>query len=77
MVSRSGYCDKAGQNYHPEEIGFGGSDVYFDWNEEGWIMLFEWDKDNIQNVKRFLAMRKAGYPVFCPGIKEEMEGEEW
>lgn len=27
-------------HYHPEEMGFGGPDVWFEWNEMGWIMEF-------------------------------------
>ena len=27
-------------HYHPEEMGFGGPDVCFEWNEMGWIMEF-------------------------------------
>lgn len=66
--------------YHPEEMGFGGPEVYFDWNEDGWIMYFDWElyeRKNSKNIKRFLAMRKAGYPVFCPGMKEKFEKNKW
>ena len=59
--------------YHPEEMGFGGPTVYFDWDKNdlfaGWLMDMWWDKNSrekhTKNVKRFIAMRKAGYPVVC------------
>ncbi len=55
-------------HYHPEEMGFGGPDVWSEWNEMGWIMEFIPQKTypgretNI-DILRFLAMRRAGYPV--------------
>ncbi len=58
-------------HYHPEEMGFGGPYVSFEWNEEGWIMNFtgsnrDYDHKKNKDIHRFLAMRRAGYPVvYC------------
>jgi hypothetical protein len=54
--------------YHPEEMGFGGPYVYFIWEDDGWIMTFgkkecRDERDRNMNIHRFLAMRRAGYPV--------------
>ena len=57
--------------YHPEEMGFGGPYVRFLWDEEhledGWLLEMTWERQDKEkhalNVKRFIAMRKAGYPV--------------
>lgn len=54
--------------YHPEEMGFGGPYVRFIWEDDGWIMMFS-GKDHCDersinmDILRFLAMRRAGYPV--------------
>lgn len=56
-------------SYHPEEMGFGGPIVCFEWNDEGWIMTFvgKGKRHPVREVNmdmlRFLAMRRAGYPV--------------
>lgn len=53
--------------YHPEEMGFYGPYVRFEWDEEGWIMNYiarEYDgHDSNGDILRFIAMRRAGYPV--------------
>ncbi len=55
--------------YHPEEMGFGGPYVRFKWNEDGWIMFFIGksecysEREVNMDIHRFLAMRRAGYPV--------------
>jgi len=55
--------------YHPEEMGFGGPFVRFEWEDDGWIMRYHaepaWHHKNQKNkdIHRFLAMRRAGYPV--------------
>lgn len=56
--------------YHPEEMGFGGPYVRFIWEDDGWIMRFSWEdhrgeRARNMNILRFLAMRRAGYPVVC------------
>lgn len=56
-------------HYHPDEMGFGGPYVYFGWNEDGWIMTFVGkgkgysEREVNMDIHRFLAMRRAGYPV--------------
>ncbi len=56
-------------SYHPEEMGFGGPFISFEWETEGWIMYYRgeppWHHENQKNkdIHRFLAMRRAGYPV--------------
>ncbi len=56
-------------HYHSEEMGFGGPYVKFIWAEGGWIMEFFGekgcydDRSRNMNIHRFLAMRRAGYPV--------------
>ena len=56
--------------YHPEEMGFGGPYVRFIWEDDGWIMMFSGERRGLydersrnMNILRFLAMRRAGYPV--------------
>ena len=58
--------------YHPEEMGFGGPYVHFDWDDNGWIMTFTGKSEGYperevnMDIHRFLAMRRAGYPVlYC------------
>ena len=53
-------------SYHAEEMGFGGPNVWFEWENDGWVMFFiskEVGKDKNKDMLRFLAMRRAGYPV--------------
>ncbi|MBR1599313.1 MAG: hypothetical protein IJ661_10460 [Lachnospiraceae bacterium] len=56
-------------HYHPEEMGFGGPLVRFEWEDDGWIMYFtgknnrNGSKEVNKDIHRFLAMRRAGYPV--------------
>lgn len=53
-------------SYHAEEMGFGGPDVWFEWENDGWVMFLISDKagrEKNMNMHRFLAMRRAGYPV--------------
>ena len=55
--------------YHPEEMGFGGSWVRFEWSEKGWVLIFigkskkHARRDYNMDIHRFLALRRAGYPV--------------
>ena len=49
--------------YHPEEMSFGGPHVKFHWNEEGWYLKFWTENRFSMYILRFLAMRRAGYPV--------------
>ena len=55
--------------YHPDEMGFGGPWVEFVWDNRGWIMRFKSDRiEEAENkdIHRFLAIRRAGYPVkYC------------
>ena len=53
-------------SYHSEEMGFGGPDVWFEWENDGWVMFLisdEVGKDKNKDMLRFLAIRRAGYPV--------------
>ena len=52
-------------SYHADEMGFGGPNVWFEWENDGWIMFLINDskRDENKDMHRFLAMRRAGYPV--------------
>ena len=55
--------------YHPEEMGFGGPYIRFEWEEEGWTLVLTGkgkqigERKHRMDIHRFLAMRRAGYPV--------------
>lgn len=51
--------------YHPEEMAFGGPYQSFMITDEGWCMMFYESRGKNLSLKRYLELRRHGYPVIC------------